>query len=70
MRTRIWILWMAMLATMPLYAQLDNEPPPALGYGYSIINVSAGTTVYLVTEATFTAGTVTAYGNITARRVH
>jgi len=35
-----------------------------------IINVSAGTTVYLVTEATFTAGTVTAYGSITARRVH
>ena len=35
-----------------------------------IINVSASTPVYLVAEATFTAGTVTAYGNITARRVH
>jgi hypothetical protein len=35
-----------------------------------IINVSSSTTVYLVAEATFTAGTVTAYGNITARRVH
>lgn len=35
-----------------------------------VINVSAGTTEYLVAEATFTAGTVSAYGNITARRVH
>ncbi len=35
-----------------------------------IINVSASTPVYLVAEATFTAGTVTAYGNMTARRVH
>lgn len=35
-----------------------------------IINVSVATTVYLVAEATFTAGTVAAYGNITARRVH
>lgn len=33
------------------------------------INVSITTTVYLVAEATFTAGTVTAYGGITARRV-
>jgi hypothetical protein len=35
-----------------------------------IINISAGATEYLVAVATFTAGTVTAYGNITARRVH
>ena len=35
-----------------------------------IINVSTSTTAYLVAESTFTAGTVTAYGNITARRVH
>jgi hypothetical protein len=35
-----------------------------------IVNVSVSTPIYLVAEATFTAGTVTAYGNITARRVH
>ena len=35
-----------------------------------IVNVSSSTPVYLVAEATFTAGTVTAYGAITARRVH
>ena len=35
-----------------------------------IFNVSAGTTVYLVAEATFTAGTVGAFGSLTARRVH
>lgn len=35
-----------------------------------IINISAGATEFLVAVATFTAGTVTAYGNITARRVH
>ncbi len=34
-----------------------------------VINISAGATQYLVAEATFTAGTVTAYGNITARRI-
>jgi hypothetical protein len=34
-----------------------------------VINVSTTTTVYLVAEATFTAGTVGAYGTITARRV-
>lgn len=33
------------------------------------ISVSSTTTVYLVTRATFAAGTVTAYGQITARRV-
>jgi hypothetical protein len=35
----------------------------------SRINVSATTTVYLVAEATFTAGTVGAYGHLCARRV-
>jgi len=35
-----------------------------------IVNSSAATTQYLAAEATFTAGTVTAYGSITARRVH
>jgi hypothetical protein len=35
-----------------------------------IINSSSATTQYLVAVATFTAGTVSAYGNITARRVH
>lgn len=35
-----------------------------------IINSASASTAYLVAEATFTVGTVTAYGNITARRVH
>jgi hypothetical protein len=35
-----------------------------------VINSSSATTQYLVAVATFTAGTVSAYGNITARRVH
>jgi hypothetical protein len=35
-----------------------------------VINSSSATTQYLVAEATFTAGSVSAYGNITARRVH
>ena len=35
-----------------------------------VIQIAAGATEYLVAEATFTAGAVTAYGNITARRVH
>lgn len=34
-----------------------------------VINVNAVTTVYLVAEATFTAGTIGAYGVLTARRV-
>ena len=35
-----------------------------------IYNVSTTTTVYLVAEGTFTAGTEKVYGTITARRVH
>lgn len=35
-----------------------------------IFNSASAVTTYLVAEATFTAGTVAAYGNITARRVH
>jgi hypothetical protein len=33
------------------------------------ITVSAPTTVFLVAEATFTAGTVAAYGTVSARRM-
>jgi hypothetical protein len=34
------------------------------------INIAAGATYYLVGEATFSVGSVTAYGFITARRMH
>jgi hypothetical protein len=35
-----------------------------------VINITSTTMVYLVAEATFTAGTVSAYGSLTARRVY
>jgi len=34
-----------------------------------VVNVSSTTTVYLVAKATFSAGTMTAFGSITARRI-
>lgn len=39
------------------------------GTSRKVINLTTTTTVYLVAEATFSAGTVGAYGSISARRI-
>ena len=49
------------LTTTTFKSGIGTPPKP--------IRIAAATTIYLVAEATFTAGTVGAYGVLTARRV-
>lgn len=67
-------------ATLPVDGSEAFEPMPlaittqsfnqTINISRKIVNSNAASTQYLVAEATFTAGTVAAYGNITARRMH
>lgn len=75
-------LWVAGLstttATVPVNGTEVQEFMPALTtttfkgsitVPNNVLNVTASTTVYLVFEATFTAGTLSAYGSLVARRI-
>ena len=66
-------------ATLPVDGSESYEPiqnaivttsyNQTINISRKVINIAAGATEYLVAVATFTAGTVSAYGNITARRM-
>ena len=48
-----------------LVSEIDSVTLPV-----KVINVSTPTTVYLVGKSTFSAGSVSAFGSITATRMH
>jgi hypothetical protein len=52
-----------------VYATTTASFKGSIALSQKQINVSSTTTVYLVGEATFSAGAVGAYGSIAARRV-